>query len=255
MTDEVLDIFSEDPNDTPETEPQDAVTDEAQAEPEQAESVEEPGEQEADEAESAAPPAADPEKEPQHIPITALLDEREKRQEATRRAEEAERAMQQLQAQIRQAQQQRSQNQPDWLEDPEAASQHQMASIQQVMQEQVLNQSRFFAEREFGKETVQEAVAWFDQHPQLSHQFLREPSPFHAAVEFYKRQMALDEIGDDPTAYREKVKAELMEELKATARSPAPKTPPASLATAPSAGRHEPATVNAPPNLAGLFGS
>lgn len=202
-------------------------TEEAPAEPEP-EAEPDTGEEE------AAPPVAEEEKQTQAIPVTALLDEREKRQLAERRAEETARQLQQLQAQL----QQRAEPAPDWLEDPQAAAQYQAQTIEQRMQAQTLAQSRFFAEREFGKELVDEAYAYFDQNPHLSHQLLQSPSPFHAAVETYKRQKFLSEVGENPDAYRESLKEQLRQEIMAEAAQPSkPKAPPPSMNKTPSAGR------------------
>lgn len=201
----------------------------AEAEPEEQTGVEEPGE----------PPSPEPE-EPKAIPVTALLDEREKRQEAQRRAEEADRRMRQLEAELRRLQQPK-QEQPDWYEDPQKAAQFQSHNLQQEFQAQKMQQSKFFAEREFGAETVNDAVAYFDRHPEQSRQFLSHPSPFHAAVEFYNRQKFVEEVGNDPEAYRAKLREELLAELQQNApQQPAtskPKSPPPSAAKAPSVGR------------------
>lgn len=207
----------------------------------------------------AAPPAEEPEKQPQFIPITALLDEREKRQEATRQAEEYRRRLEANERQQREARAKAEQEQtpPDWIGDPESAAQAQAQQFEQRMMQQHLNQSRYFAERELGKEVVQEAVEFFND-PQfigLTQRLVHEPSPYHAAVEFMNRQKAFSEIGNDPDAYREKLRAEIMAEINASSNPPVRTPPPASISTAPSTGKHEPAAVNAPPNLQGLFGS
>lgn len=187
-----------------------------------------------------------PEPEPQNdskIPVTALLDEREKRQEAQRKAEEADRRARELQAQL-QRMQQPKQEAPDWYEDPQAAAQFQSQTIEQQMQARMMQQSKFFAERDFGAETVNEALSYFDQHPEQSGQFVNHPSPFHAAVEYYKRQKTAAEIGSDPEAYKEKIRAELKAELEAqltqnaaVAQPSKPKSPPPSVASAPAKGR------------------
>lgn len=228
-------------------------TSEAVTEPEapEVEEVEEPTAEEPKEAEApeveeaadtgedeAAPPVAEVEEKPQAIPVTALLDEREKRQLAERKAEEAAKRYAELQRQIQQ--QQAQQKAPDWDMDPAAAAQYQAQTIEQKFQAQRLEQSKFFAEREFGAETVNEAIAYFDQNPQLSHQFINQPSPFHAAVEFYQKQKFLSEVGENPDAYKEQLRAQIREELMAemTTSQPAkPKAPPPSMAKAPSTGR------------------
>lgn len=232
---EFLDETSERVTETeaPEVEAEEPTAEAVEPESEQVEAGEEAddtGEQE------AAPPVAEVEKQPQHIPVTALLDEREKRQLAERKAEETARRLAEMEARIRQAQAQRQA--PDWFEDPQAAAQYQAQAIQQQIQAQRLEQSKFFAAREFGAETVNEAIAYFDQNPHLSHQFLNEPSPFHAAVEFYKKQKFLSEVGENPEAYKEQLREQIRQELLNEVSHPSkPKAPPPSMSKAPSAGR------------------
>ena len=190
---------------------------EASEQPERAESK---GEKEAE------PPAASEEKQSGQVPLSALLDEREKRQKYERELEDLRQWRQQQEA---------KQPKPDFFDNPEAA----LSQVQQATQQQIiaskLQQSKFFAEREYGADLVQEAYAYFDQHPQQSHALLNEPSPFHAAVEYYKRQKAMQEIGADPEAYKAKLRAELEAELASKAPQK-PAAPPRSLASAPSAG-------------------
>jgi len=191
---------------------------EASEQPEQAESK---GEEEAE------PPAVSEEKQQGQVPLSALLDEREKRQKYERELEELR--------QWRQQQETQRQPKPDFFDNPEAA----LSQVQQTTQQQIiaskLQTSKFLAEREYGADLVKEAYAYFDQNPQESHALLNEPSPFHAAVEHYKRQKAVQEIGADPEAYKAKLRAELEAELAQKAPQK-PAAPPRSLASAPGAG-------------------
>lgn len=229
------------------------VPEEPQAEteelPEQNEAKTETKEPEAEEQtgekEEVGPPSTEPpepvESPVQQAPLTALLDEREKRQEAQRKAEEADRRIAEMQAHLRQLQQP-EQEAPDWDLDPQAAAQHQRMTVEQQFQARLMQMSKFQAEREFGPETVNEAVAYFDKHPAASQQFKNHPSPFHAAVEFYERQKVAEEIGTDPEGYKTKLREELMAELRAEMTQNAPQTskptaPPPSVASAPAAGR------------------
>ena len=232
-----LDETSEEVTEAPEVE-----VEEPTAEEPQEVKAEEPEAPEVEEAadtgeEEAAPPVAEVEEKPQAIPVTALLDEREKRQLAERKAEETARQLAEMQARIRASQEQ--QKAPDWDMDPQAAAQYQAQTIQQQIQAQRLEQSKFFAAREFGAEAVNEAIAYFDQNPQLSHQFTNEPSPFHAAVEFYQKQKFLSEVGENPDAYKESLREQIRQELMAEMTGPTskPKAPPPSIAKAPSTGR------------------
>lgn len=175
----------------------------------------------------AAPPAASEDKS-NPIPIQALLDERERRQKAEREAEEGRQFRRQLEAQRRQ----------EAMQDPEQRIQLEREQFHRALLANKLQQSRFLAEREYGAEEVKAAYAFFDQHPQLSHQLMSHPSPYHAAVDFYRRQKIADEVGSDPEAWRarerEKLRAELLAEMPQT--QPQQRLP-GSLAAAPAAGR------------------
>ena len=121
--------------------------------------------------------------------------------------------------------------QPDYFENPQAAVQHQVQPIQQEVQSRFLKMSRFTAEREFGPELVQQAYDYFDSNPQASQALAGHPSPFHAAVEEFQKVQIAQEVGSDPTAYREKIRAEVREEMK---RELAAQQTAASVAQAPS---------------------
>lgn len=240
-------------------------TDEAEVQPE-AEDTEAPEpETKAEEAEPEATPEPEPtgeedstppveEPKSRDVPITAMLDEREKRQKAEREAEEARKQLQAIEARLRQQRQEQEQKKqiPDFYENPDERLQFEQGRIQREIEARTLKQSRFFAEREFGKDVVEQAVAWYDQNPQLSHQFMDHPSPFHAAVEFYKKQQFLNEVSD-PDSWREQERQRIREEVMAELKSPQskPKAPPASLANAPAAGTDAIVPGNA---FDGLFG-
>lgn len=184
--------------------------------------------------ELATPPVAQPKADP--VPIQALLDERDRRQKYEREAAE-------LREKLAAFETAKNSPPPDLYVDPEARLQFENQRFQQEMVNMKLGQSRFLAEREYGKEVVDAAFAYFDQHPQLSHQFLSEPSPFHAAVEFYKRQKVADEVGPDPEAYKKRLRDELEAQIRAemaNGQQPSPTQParlPGSLAAAPAAGK------------------
>jgi hypothetical protein len=172
---------------------------------------------------TGAPPA--PAEKRHDVPITALLDEREKRQRV-----EAE-----LAAIRRQIQ---SQQQPQPLPDPVEDAEGYTRSIQQTFQQQLdaqrLQFSQLMAEQQFGPEVVGEAMAYFDAQPlAVSAQFLRERSPFHAAVQWFQRQKEVEERSspDFEAKLREKIRAELLAESPPSARPNVPR----SLAEAPSA--------------------
>lgn len=110
---------------------------------------------------------------------------------------------------------QEPQPEPDVFEDPKAYSQHIQDTIRREVMATRLQISRFQAEREFGADAVKEVEEYFNQHPQLSWQFVNEPSPFHAAKAYVDAQKAASEIGSDPAAYREKLEAEIRAKVEA----------------------------------------
>ena len=175
------------------------------------------------------PPAAPPAeaKEERHIPITALLDEREKRQAKEREAEELRRQL----AALRQPQERR-----EFFDDPDAHIAALQRQAQQLALQTKLEMSRAYAEDKFGAETVSAAFEYFNQHPEQSHALLNTPMPFVEAVKVYQRAQAMQEIGDDPASYRTRLEAEIRERILAElGQQTKPKTPPPSIATAPSA--------------------
>lgn len=199
---------------------------EAEAEPD-AGTIEEPETPEGTGEKGAAPPAA-AEETPQAIPVTALLDEREKRQEAERR----EKSLRQQLAAIQQQQQPKT----DFFDKPEEA-------LQQALLQNSVRQSKFLAEREYGENLVAEAMAFYDDRPVAeSQRFLSHPSPVHAMVEDFKRQRFLSEV-QDPEKWQAEKLAELKEQAKQEAlaelqvQTPSkPSAPPPSMNKSPSAG-------------------
>lgn len=177
--------------------------------------------------EIAAPPAAEPKDEARHVPYEALKDERTKRQALERELEESRRWRAQQEAQQRQAQIQA-------IQDPDQRIQAVQQEWQRAMIQDRLDSSYMRAEKQHGGELVREVVEFFNdpQHTPMSHQFLRSPDPFEAAVDYFKRAKALEEIGPDPDAYKARLRAEIAAEL-----SPAkPTAPPPSMASSPSSG-------------------
>ena len=188
---------------------------EAQPEPEtveeapEAEAVEpaETGEQEQAEEPDSPPPGDDDKAITGRI--SALLDEREKRQAAERKAGELEKRL---------AEMEKPQEAPkpiDPYEDPEGFHDQQRAMVEQVALSQRVQTSKMFAEQQHGSEAVAEAYAAFDAAcnadpavAALSQSIIQNPHPMGEVVKWHQRQKLLDEIGEDPAAYRERIIAE-----------------------------------------------
>jgi hypothetical protein len=153
------------------------------------------------------------------------LDEREKRKEKEREVEALNRRIADYEA--------KATPKPDFFADPEAA----LAAAQRAAQAAAINTkletSRFLAEEKFGAEKVQAAYEFFDRNPHLSGQLLTSPSPVHAAVKEFEKHQAMTEIGQDPSAYRARVEAEIRERILAEYNvQPKPTAPPPSLSSA-----------------------
>lgn len=185
----------------------------------------------------AAPPAA-PEEKPQHsVPITAMLDEREKRQAAERRAAELEQRMRFFE----QAQQKKPEM-PDVFENPQGFTQHVNSTVTEAMVTAHLNMSEMLARDKFGDDEVNAAVeavkaAGLQQH------FVSQRNPYGELVKWHRQQKVAQEIGSDPDAWRAKERAALAEQIRQEVlaelqgqQQPA-RRPPASLASAPAAGK------------------
>lgn len=145
----------------------------------------------------AVTPAQAETQPPQEKPVPieqwkGYLDEREKRQEFERRAQELERQLQALTQQNT-----APQKAPDVFDDPEGFQRYQALQAQQAVLKTKSDLSMFMAEREFGRERVQQADAWVRQQPRhVLEQLLASPSPYHAAIDAMKREQALNALKD-----------------------------------------------------------
>lgn len=258
MPDEKLELFNDDSEgDVAEGSEAEQVEEPEAEEPQVPdETPEETGE------DDASPPDAVEERQG-HIPVTALLDERDKRQKLEKELESLRQWRQQQEQSERQRQwaeqQRQAQQEPvDWLEDPDKR----MAAEREAMQHQLwnerLNMSEMMARSSVGDEAVDAALQAFQaevqRNPALYNEMQQMRHPYDFVVKWHKRQSFMSEVGSDPEAWREAERARLREELQAelSQKSPA-RTPPGSLASAPSAKGQEPASVDAPDNLQAFF--
>lgn len=259
MTDQTLSIF-EDETAVPETAEAPEVEEQVEAEPEeQAEAPEQPesgtGEEE------ATPPVAEPPKQDEaEGRLAAMLDERDKRQAAERRAEAAEATTKRLEAQMQAFQAQQAQKPaPDWFDDPQAAAQYHMQPLEKRLDNRFLNMSEHYAAERHGAKVVEEAKQFILQNPHLREQVMRHPSPYEAVVSQYKQHQFLTEVGSDPDAWRasekERIRAELVAEMQSQQpQQPVkPAAPPPSLSSAPAGGKPNAAAVATPAHLSRLF--
>ena len=196
-------------------------------------------------APAAAPAAVEAEvvNPPQTDPAVPVADDRgdlnvalrKERDETKRMREENSRLMQILErfqppkpAEPEKEQPQVWDNPDDWVRaaiDPVTAQIHKTTEFY----------SRRMAEQQHGADKVQAAYDAMDQainngelnRDQVIGELRQSMDPFGDIMAWHQRHQALSEIGTDPNAYRERVRAELMAEMNGGAR-PAGDPPPAS---------------------------
>ena len=139
---------------------------------------------------------------------------------------------------------------PSPLEDPagyHAYQEQRLFNERLNMSEAMLRTQHDDADVDAKIEVFKKAAA---ANPALRAELTRQPHPFRWAYQQAQRIMAMDEIGDDPAAYRARVETELRARLEAeyAAAAPAPGqtrvTLPQSLGTARSAGPRSMPVIN-----------
>jgi hypothetical protein len=155
------------------------------------------------------------------VPITAMLDERERRQAAERERDAARRQLEAARAA------------PAELAPDQAQA---LAAYQQNMR-----YSRRFAEREYGKDVIAAvhdwAVARCDADPLFNQQIFASEDPYEAAYQAFQREKILAEVNaDDLAAFKAWKAAQTGREPAVSTPTPEPAPPPRSLATVANAG-------------------
>ena len=150
------------------------------------------------------------EKEPWQL--SAVLDEREKRQ----KAQEDVRILKEKLASY-----EKPEDQVSVFEDEQGFKDQQQQATQQALRNTELNMSQAFAEKEFGEEKIAAVTDWFKkdgvQSPAALKRFNEAKLPFHELVSMYDDDL----IMRDPAAY----KAELLAELRSEIETKKPNTP------------------------------
>ncbi len=151
---------------------------------------------------------------------------------------------------------------PDFWENPDEYLSGKLAPVQQQIETQRDQFSRMLAETAHGAETVNAAYTAFDAYPPSPAKaaqyeaIRRSANPYAALVEWHKRERAQAEIGDDPAAYREKLKAELLAEWQGgNAPAPASAAPvmPSNFAAARNVGNRGGPAWSGPQPLSDIF--
>jgi len=181
--------------------------------------------------EAAPPPAPEPDAgetpslQAGHVPIAAMLDEREKRQAAERRARDLE----------------------DWKRQQEEVFAQPLPPDQVLAAQRYqdnLRYSRKFAERQFGKELIDQVHQWAydraERDPYFNAEMAAHDDPYEAAVLAYNHEQVLQAVSPaDLEAFRAWKAAQAQApgetpalQTPARANHVAPKPPPVSLANA-----------------------
>lgn len=116
---------------------------------------------------------------------------------------------------------QQPQQAPDFFDDPAKATQHAVAPHFQQFEQVLMANAKLVAGVKFGDDEVDKAEQAFIQAVNTGavdqadfQKVVGSPNRYAAAVQWHKRQQVQAEIGDDPAAYREKVKQEILAELQ-----------------------------------------
>jgi hypothetical protein len=158
-------------------------------------------------------------KQDHRIPLTELLNEREKRQNAERQREAYEQELSQLRQQMQALQQPREPI--DIFANPEAYTQ----SIEQQMGEKLrameANFSLRLAHNKHGEvftEAFQEVMQRPLQDP-MRQQVINSPDPGETLVSLYQREKVVKEVGPDPIAYKSKILEEALKDPQFLAKA------------------------------------
>jgi hypothetical protein len=116
---------------------------------------------------------------------------------------------------------QQPQQAPDFFDDPAKATQHLVAPHFQQFEQVLMANAKLVAGVKFGDDEVDKAEKAFISAVQSQrldpadyHKVVNSPNRYAAAVQWHKRQQAQAEIGDDPAAFKERVRQEVLAELQ-----------------------------------------
>lgn len=220
------------------------ISEQEQEAPEQAEAEPQPDSEQAEakeqDAEDSEPDkrSKPDEEEPVMVPISEVHKARNQRNEYAEKTQALMHNMQQMADRLAhfenlfasQQQQQADQNTPetpDPIMDPEGFARHLNETVEQrvntvdqrfnaQLRQMAAQNSYEYATREHGEDFVKAAIEAADQAGVGQIILQREQrDPVGAAVQWYRSQMALKEIGGDPKAYQEALEAKLRKKFLA----------------------------------------
>jgi hypothetical protein len=106
---------------------------------------------------------------------------------------------------------------PEIWDNPQEYVRQQVMPETDRIQRAMMYNAKLIAEARFGDAKVQEAQSAFDNlfdsgtlPPHEYQQVINSPNPFAEAVKWHERHKVLSDVGTDPSAYRAKMRAELM---------------------------------------------
>lgn len=219
-------IVETQPEPTPEPAPAQELAPEPVAQPEQQAAL-------PDEVVQEQPKTDDTEKGIHHVPLTVLLDERDKAKKAKEHA-------QQLEARLRVYEAQQAAPIPDPYENPQGYQDYMQNQINQQEFKLRSEMSGRFAEQKFGKDTVEAAIAWAQEHaavdPFLGQRVQMSPSPVEFVVEQYQREQFFKQHSSDLGGVTQAAGFPAAPTPTPVQQAPKPQAPSRSLAAAPNAG-------------------
>ena len=137
--------------------------------------------------------------------LSAVLDEREKRQKWEAKAKELEEKLKAMEQPV---------NDVSIFEDEKGFVERQKRDTEVALRNTALNMSEAFAESVFGADKVSAAKQWMINEgiksPYALEQFNSAKLPYHAAVKLYEDDM----VRRDPEAFKAKLRDEIIAELK-----------------------------------------
>jgi hypothetical protein len=217
----------------------------------------------------AAPPAESDETDDSPlVPRKALIEERRKRQDYEKKMAEFEARLAELSKPQPPPQQPRQAPPPppDPWTDPEGAMAYERQQrAMELYETRVILSEELMSQKPDYNDAKRVFIEAANADPALAQKLVRHPMPAKFVYEEGKRLAALREIGPDPAAYRDTLRQQLMEELRAEMGqqpSPVPQAPkapaPKSLAGQTSAVPRDPhgryAPRNGPASLEDLLG-
>lgn len=225
--------------------------------------------------EQSAPEGESPEdgSEQAMVPVAAIQAERAKVKRYTEQVAEFDKRLQEQSALIERlttalAPKQPEPKAPDFWESPEAAVQglvsQAVTPVQQAMMQQREQVSLMLANEKHGADKVSEAMntlrglqANRAEFEPIYRQIMSSPHPYGALVEWHGKHQLLSEIGSDPAAYKEKLKAEILAEMQKDSGqqqvAQAPAAMPSNFATARNVGNRSGPAWSGPTPLADIF--